>query len=221
MGVPSRQPPASVSYCTVLRTAVLARCLVSGIVQANYTGVVFDVEEVKGSAADTVPAFARAFAAAKAAGLSVVVTTSYRAWVKKGRGPLMDPTHLRGLDKKSIDYSSNAFRHIRIPDVCQICCFSPVCVTPALLGTARRTPPTQSPTLWRWSGWPSQWRGRGRVRSSCRSARRALSSSSSSSSSTLYSFRAHLAVAIRRVSKVLLWSSHRARGAIQCGGGGN
>ena len=49
------------------------------ILAANYSGVVFDVEEVSGSADEIVPAFSAAFAACKAAGLTVVVTTSHSA----------------------------------------------------------------------------------------------------------------------------------------------
>lgn len=46
---------------------------------ANYTGVVFDAEEVVGSAEAMVPAFASAFAACQAAELKVIVTTSHSA----------------------------------------------------------------------------------------------------------------------------------------------
>ena len=46
---------------------------------ANYTGVVFDVEEVSGSSDTLVPAFASTFAACKRLGLKVVVTTSHSA----------------------------------------------------------------------------------------------------------------------------------------------
>ncbi len=46
---------------------------------ANYTGILFDVEQVKGPASATAPAFRRAFAAAKRAGLTVGVTTSHSA----------------------------------------------------------------------------------------------------------------------------------------------
>lgn len=46
---------------------------------AGYNGVMFDVEEVTGSAVSVIPAFTKAFAAMKAAGLSVGVTTSHSA----------------------------------------------------------------------------------------------------------------------------------------------
>lgn len=46
---------------------------------AGYEGVMFDVEEVYGSAADMVPAFAKAFAAFKSQGMRVGVTTSHSA----------------------------------------------------------------------------------------------------------------------------------------------
>ena len=52
---------------------------VSKIVTAGYDGVMFDVEEVHGSADVLVPAFKRAFAASKAVGLKVGVTTSHSA----------------------------------------------------------------------------------------------------------------------------------------------
>lgn len=51
----------------------------SQITAAGYSGVVFDVEEVTGSSSVMVPAFASAFAACQAAGLSVVITTSHSA----------------------------------------------------------------------------------------------------------------------------------------------
>lgn len=49
------------------------------VVAANYTGVVFDVEEVIGPASTMVSAFAAAFAACKRSGLKVAVTTSHSA----------------------------------------------------------------------------------------------------------------------------------------------
>jgi hypothetical protein len=49
------------------------------IVGANYTGVVFDVEEVVGPSSVMVGAFAAAFAACKQSGLKVAVTTSHSA----------------------------------------------------------------------------------------------------------------------------------------------
>lgn len=49
------------------------------IPKANYTAIIFDVEEVDGAAATVVPKFQAAFKAAKAAGLTVAVTTSHSA----------------------------------------------------------------------------------------------------------------------------------------------
>ena len=49
------------------------------VLAANYTGVVFDVEQVAGSASVIVPAFQKTFAAAKRVGLKVAVTTSHSA----------------------------------------------------------------------------------------------------------------------------------------------
>jgi hypothetical protein len=49
------------------------------IIDAGYKGVMFDVEEVEGSATQIVPAFATAFAELKKAGLLVGVTTSHSA----------------------------------------------------------------------------------------------------------------------------------------------
>ena len=49
------------------------------VAAAGYAGVVFDVEIVTGAAADVVPAFSRAFERVKAAGLTVVITTSHSA----------------------------------------------------------------------------------------------------------------------------------------------
>jgi len=49
------------------------------VVKANYSGVVFDVEQVSGSSDTMVAAFQYAFAAAKKLGLFVTVTTSHSA----------------------------------------------------------------------------------------------------------------------------------------------
>ena len=46
---------------------------------SEYEGLMFDVEEVSGSAAELLPAFGAVFAAAKKAGLLVGVTTSHSA----------------------------------------------------------------------------------------------------------------------------------------------
>ena len=59
--------------------AIASKSNVSAIAAAGYAGVVFDVEEVIGAAAETGPAFAAAFAACKQQGLGVVVTTSHSA----------------------------------------------------------------------------------------------------------------------------------------------
>ena len=59
--------------------AIASKSNTSAIVAANYSGVMFDVEEVVGPAATMVPLFAEAFAACKAAGLAVGVTTSHSA----------------------------------------------------------------------------------------------------------------------------------------------
>ena len=49
------------------------------ISEAGYGGVCFDVEETVGSSSELVPAFQKAFAAAKSSGLTVQVTTSHSA----------------------------------------------------------------------------------------------------------------------------------------------
>jgi len=49
------------------------------IVDSNYTGIVFDVEETIGSSSDLIPAFNDAFQAAQDHKLTVVVTTSHSA----------------------------------------------------------------------------------------------------------------------------------------------
>ena len=49
------------------------------IKKANYSGVVFDIENVKGSSAEMIPLFRQAFARAKEWGLTTVVTTSHSA----------------------------------------------------------------------------------------------------------------------------------------------
>ncbi len=52
---------------------------IAAIIAAGYGGVMYDVEEVNGPAADTVPAFAAAFAALKNSSLLVGVTVSHSA----------------------------------------------------------------------------------------------------------------------------------------------
>jgi hypothetical protein len=59
--------------------AIASKSNTSAIAAANYSGVMFDVEEVVGPAETMVPLFAKAFAACKAAGLAVGVTTSHSA----------------------------------------------------------------------------------------------------------------------------------------------
>ena len=59
--------------------AIASKSNTSAIIRANYSGVMFDVEEVVGPAETMVPLFAKAFAACKAAGLAVGVTTSHSA----------------------------------------------------------------------------------------------------------------------------------------------
>ena len=49
------------------------------MVPDQYSGVVFDVEIVQGSSAETIPLFAKAFEVCKGLGLTVVVTTSHSA----------------------------------------------------------------------------------------------------------------------------------------------
>ena len=51
----------------------------SSVAAANYTGVVFDVEQVSGPASALSPAFASVFAACKKMGLTVAITTSHSA----------------------------------------------------------------------------------------------------------------------------------------------
>eukprot|EP01063_Lacrimia_lanifica_P012715 TRINITY_DN193_c0_g1_i1.p1 TRINITY_DN193_c0_g1~~TRINITY_DN193_c0_g1_i1.p1 ORF type:complete len:246 (+),score=89.48 TRINITY_DN193_c0_g1_i1:53-790(+) len=52
---------------------------IGAVQKANYTGIIFDVEEVSGPAADVNVAFGKAFAAAKKAGLTVAITMSHSA----------------------------------------------------------------------------------------------------------------------------------------------
>ena len=47
--------------------------------QANYSGLVFDIEYVKGTSSDMIPLFKKAFDRAKSYGLMTVVTTSHSA----------------------------------------------------------------------------------------------------------------------------------------------
>ena len=49
------------------------------VIDANYTGIVFDVEKAVGSSSDLIPAFNDAFRACKDLRLSVAITTSHSA----------------------------------------------------------------------------------------------------------------------------------------------
>lgn len=94
------------------------------VVAANYSGIVFDVEEVEGPTSTMIPAFAKAFAACKRLGLIVTVTTSHsapyqtdtpadavallKAWVKDDNIDVLSPQLYSSGQEQAPDFSPTA-----------------------------------------------------------------------------------------------------------------
>ena len=94
------------------------------VITANYSGIVFDVEEVVGSSSTMAPLFAEAFAACKRLGLIVTVTTSHsapyqtdtpadavallKAWVKDDNIDILSPQLYSSGQEQAPDFSPTA-----------------------------------------------------------------------------------------------------------------